>query len=195
MIFCAIDFWQPIASTVMIVPRRSIRSNSCGIAVISFDFESTATWPNVKPCCEAHALTIRYGQRHAIEIDRARSVARDLGAASHEIVDVDLRFAGGSALTVASIPVPKSRSAREMGQGIPSTYVPARNTVFLSLGMAWAEVLGAHDLFIGVNAIDYSGYPDCRPEYLEAFGNMARLATQTATNFHTLHNTKRALAD
>ncbi len=128
---------------------------------------------------EAYALSFRYGQRHAVELEAARRVARTLGAARHVIVPIDLAAFGGSALT-ADIPVPKGRDEAEMAAGIPVTYVPARNTVFLSLGLAWAEVLGAGDIFIGVNARDYSGYPDCRPEYVRAFQEMANLATKGA---------------
>jgi 7-cyano-7-deazaguanine synthase len=124
-----------------------------------------------------HALTIRYGQRHAIELAAAQRIARALAAAEHKIVDLDLRAFGGSALT-ADLPVPKDRADGDIGQGIPITYVPARNTIFLSLALAWAEVLGAYDLFLGVNALDYSGYPDCRPEYITAFEQLANLATR-----------------
>jgi 7-cyano-7-deazaguanine synthase len=124
-----------------------------------------------------HALTVRYGQRHAAELDAARRVARAHEVAEHRIVDVDLRAFGGSALT-ADVPVPKDRSDAEIGRGIPATYVPARNTIFLALALAWAEVLGAQDIFIGVNALDYSGYPDCRPEFIEAFTRLANLATK-----------------
>ena len=124
-----------------------------------------------------HALSFRYGQRHAIELDRARVIARELGAAAHIIIDFDLRQFGGSALT-ADIEVPKARSAAEMSSGIPATYVPARNTIFLSFALAWAETLSAQDIFIGVNALDYSGYPDCRPEYIAAFERMANLGTK-----------------
>jgi 7-cyano-7-deazaguanine synthase len=127
---------------------------------------------------DVHALTVHYGQLHAREIDAAREVARVLGAVQHQVAEVDLRFVGGSALTDPDIPVPIDRSAAEIGEAIPSTYVPARNTVLLSLGLAWAEVLEASQLFIGVNAVDYSGYPDCRPEFLDAFGRMAALATR-----------------
>lgn len=124
-----------------------------------------------------YAMSFRYGQRHQQEIDAARQVARHLGAVQHVITQIDLRQFGGSALT-ADIDVPKDRSTREMGGGIPITYVPARNTIFLSFALAWVEVLGATDIFIGVNAIDYSGYPDCRPEYIEAYEEMANLATR-----------------
>jgi 7-cyano-7-deazaguanine synthase len=124
---------------------------------------------------ELYALTVSYGQRHAVEIQAARNVAAALGVRRHVELAVDLSAFGGSALTSA-IPVPKDRA---LDQGdIPPTYVPARNTVFLSLALAWAEVLGARDIFIGVNALDYSGYPDCRPEYIEAFEALARLATK-----------------
>jgi 7-cyano-7-deazaguanine synthase len=120
------------------------------------------------------ALTVRYGQRHAAEIDAARRVAANLGVARHVELDVDLSTFGGSSLTTDT-PVPKDRQI--IPTEIPSTYVPARNTVFLSLALGWAEVLGAHDIVIGVNALDYSGYPDCRPEYLAAFEQLASLAT------------------
>lgn len=126
---------------------------------------------------ETYALTLRYGQRHGREVEAARRVAQHLGVARHVVTDLDLRVFGGSALT-DDWPVPKDRSDEEIGTGIPPTYVPARNTVFLSLALAWAEVLGAQDIFIGVNALDYSGYPDCRPEYLEAYQRMADLATK-----------------
>ncbi len=121
-----------------------------------------------------HALTVRYGQRHAQEIDAARTVAQSLGVEHHVVLDVDLSAFGGSSLT-SDIPVPKDRAISTTD--IPSTYVPARNTVFLSLALGWAEVLGASDIFIGVNALDYSGYPDCRPEYIAAFERLASLAT------------------
>jgi 7-cyano-7-deazaguanine synthase len=124
-----------------------------------------------------HALTVAYGQRHAAELDAARRVAVALGAVEHRIFPIDLRAFGGSALT-ADLPVPRDRSAEEMTAGIPVTYVPARNTVFLALALAWAETLGAFDLVIGVNAVDYSGYPDCRPEFVHSFEQLANLATK-----------------
>jgi len=126
---------------------------------------------------ETFALTFRYGQRHAAEIEAARRVAHALAAAAHEIVTIDLRAFGGSALT-GDLAVPKDRSPREIGTGIPVTYVPARNTIFLSFALAYAEVQGASDIFIGANVLDSSGYPDCRPEYIEAFERMANLATK-----------------
>jgi 7-cyano-7-deazaguanine synthase len=125
---------------------------------------------------ELYALSFRYGQRHAIELQAAARVARDLGVARHLVLDLDLSAIGGSALTSPDIDVPQDRPLE--AAGIPSTYVPARNTIFLSVALGWAEVLGAEDLFIGVNAIDYSGYPDCRPEFIHAFESMARVATR-----------------
>ncbi len=124
-----------------------------------------------------HALSFSYGQRHAWELEAAKCVAESIGVAQHRVAAIDLRAFGGSALT-ADIAVPKGRDAEEMSHGIPITYVPARNTIFLSFALAWAEVLGASDIFLGVNALDYSGYPDCRPEFIAAFEKMANLATK-----------------
>jgi len=124
-----------------------------------------------------HALTFEYGQRHALEVEAARGIARWLGAVEHVVFPLDLRRFGGSALT-ADVPVPKGRSDAEISSGIPSTYVPARNTVFLALALAFAEARGARDIFLGANAIDYSGYPDCRPAFLEAFERVASLGTR-----------------
>jgi 7-cyano-7-deazaguanine synthase len=126
---------------------------------------------------EAFALTIQYGQRHSIEIEAARRVARASGVARHVELEIDLRAFGGSALT-DDLEIPKDRPDEAIAQGIPITYVPARNTVFLSLALGWAETLGAFDIFVGVNCIDYSGYPDCRPEFLRAFEHLANLATR-----------------
>jgi 7-cyano-7-deazaguanine synthase len=126
-----------------------------------------------------YALSFRYGQRHAVELEAARRVAEALGAVEHVVLDIDLRAFGGSALT-SDIPVPKDRPVEKLDDGIPVTYVPARNTIFLSFALAWAEVLDADDVYLGVNALDYSGYPDCRPEYIEAFERMADLATKGA---------------
>ena len=146
---------------------------------------------------EPHAISFRYGQRHAVELTAANKVAESTGIAEHIVVDIDLRRFGGSALT-SDIAVPKKNHVDEIGEDIPVTYVPARNTIFLSFALAWAEVLEAGDIFIGVNALDYSGYPDCRPEYIEAFQKMANLALKTAVDgtraitIHTplLHLTK-----
>lgn len=128
--------------------------------------------------CRLYLLTIAYGQRHRIEVERARQVARALEAADHRVIEVDLRALGGSALT-SDQPVPKDRSAAERRNGIPSTYVPARNTIFLSLALAYAETVEAQAVYIGANVLDYSGYPDCRPEYLSAFEQVARLGTKS----------------
>jgi 7-cyano-7-deazaguanine synthase len=129
---------------------------------------------------EAYALTFDYGQRHACELDAARRVARALGAREHRCIALDLRSLAGSALTGAQA-VPKARTPAEIGQEVPVTYVPARNTVFLAVALGWAETLGAEDLFLGVNEVDSSGYPDCRPEFLEAFERLAAVATAAGT--------------
>jgi len=131
-----------------------------------------------------HAITFDYGQRHRFELEAAARVAAALGVERHLLVKVGLDVFGGSALT-ADVPVPKARSLDEMSHGIPVTYVPARNTIFLSLALAWAEVLESADIFIGVNALDYSGYPDCRPEYIEAYQRMANLATRAGVERST----------
>ena len=139
---------------------------------------------------ELYALSFRYGQRHALELEAARRVAEQLGVARHAVVDIDLRAFGGSALT-GDLAVPKDRPPQAIGEGIPVTYVPARNTIFLAFALAWAETLGITDIVIGVNALDYSGYPDCRPEYIAAFQHLANLATRVGTelkqrfNIHT----------
>ncbi len=127
----------------------------------------------------AYTISFSYGQRHSIELDAARAIAKASAVEQHVVAEIDLRRFGGSALT-ADVEVPKDRSTAEMGDGIPTTYVPARNTVFLSFALAWAEVVNADDIFIGVNALDYSGYPDCRPEYVSAYERMANLATKRA---------------
>lgn len=148
------------------------------VVLLSGGLDSTTTMAIAKSEGYApYALTFRYGQRHLAEIAAAQRVAARIGVAQHVIVDIDLRLFGGSALT-DEIAVPKGRSLEEMGQGIPITYVPARNTIFLSFALAWAEVLEANDIFIGVNVLDYSGYPDCRPEYIHAYEQMANLATK-----------------
>jgi 7-cyano-7-deazaguanine synthase len=148
------------------------------VVLLSGGVDSTTTLAiAVSEGFSAHALTFRYGQRHQAELAAAQRVARRMAVAEHAVVDIDLRQFGGSALT-SDLPVPKGRGLEEMQQGIPVTYVPARNTIFLSFALAWAEVLGSEDVFIGVNAVDYSGYPDCRPEYIAAFERMAKLATR-----------------
>lgn len=127
---------------------------------------------------EIYSLSFRYGQRHALELEAAQRVAKALGAKEHLVIDIDLARIGGSALT-DDLDVPKARTDEEIRKGIPVTYVPGRNTIFLSYALAWAEVVGASDIFLGVNAVDYSGYPDCRPEYIKAFEHLANLATKT----------------
>ena len=148
-----------------------------------------------------HAMSFRYGQRHEHELSAAQAVAAKYGVARHVVAEIDLRVFGGSALT-ADIEVPKDRDAAEMSSGVPITYVPARNTIFLSYALAWAEVLGARDIFIGVNALDYSGYPDCRPEYIAAYEKLANLATRAGVEGDAvkiraplLHLTKREIID
>lgn len=133
-----------------------------------------------------YAISFRYGQRHAIELEKARKIAELYQVAKHVVINLDLGGFGGSALTDPSLAVPKHASADDIGTDIPLTYVPARNTVFLSYAVAWAEVLAAQDIFIGVNALDYSGYPDCRPEYIQAFEAMANLATKSGVEGHRL---------
>ncbi len=148
------------------------------VVLLSGGMDSTTTLAIAREVgFEPHALTFRYGQRHELEIEAARRVAAHFVVVHHIVVDIDLRSFGGSALT-QDIEVPKGRTEVDMAGGIPVTYVPARNTIFLSFALAWAEVLESRDIFIGVNAIDYSGYPDCRPEFVEAFERMANLATK-----------------
>ena len=143
---------------------------------------------------DTYAMSFRYGQRHAVELQCAKNIADALGVKQHTIVDINLRIFGASALT-ADIDVPKNRSDTEMEDGIPITYVPARNTIFLSYGLAYAEVLGADTIFIGVNAMDYSGYPDCRPEYIKAYQTMANLATQAGVEGKTQLTIRAPLMD
>jgi 7-cyano-7-deazaguanine synthase len=146
--------------------------------LLSGGLDSSTTLAIAKEqCFRLFALSFRYGQRHEIELEAASRIANVMGVEQHRIVDIDLRAFGGSALT-SDIDVPKGRRAEEMSHGITITYVPARNTIFLSYAVAWAEVLGSSDIFIGVNAIDYSGYPDCRPEFIGAFQTLANLATK-----------------
>jgi 7-cyano-7-deazaguanine synthase len=160
-----------------LAPRHHSRGPGA-IILLSGGLDSATTFA----CARAegftcHALTIDYGQRHRVELTAAAMVARSLGAASHTVAPVDLRQFGGSALT-SDVEVPKDRPADQIASGIPVTYVPARNLIFLSLALARAETLGATDIFIGVNAVDYSGYPDCRPEFIRAFERTAKLATK-----------------
>src|SRR5205809_1069242 len=148
------------------------------VVLLSGGIDSTTTLAiAIAEGYEVYALSFDYGQRHEIETEAARRVANSLGAKEHRVANIDLHIFGGSALT-DDIEVPKQRSETEIAHGIPITYVPARNTIFLAYALAWAEVVGASDGFIGVNAIDYSGYPDCRPEFIEAFERMANLATK-----------------
>jgi 7-cyano-7-deazaguanine synthase len=154
------------------------------VVLLSGGIDSTTTLAIAKhEGFRPHALTFQYGQRHAVEIAAARRVAQVFGVERHVVVDMDLRLFGGSALT-DELAVPKNRAAEEISQGIPITYVPARNTIFLAYALALAEVAQSEDIFIGVNALDYSGYPDCRPEYIYAFEAMANLATKAAVEGH-----------
>jgi 7-cyano-7-deazaguanine synthase len=150
---------------------------SAAVVLLSGGLDSTTTLAIARREYSVHAMSFRYGQRHGPEIEAARAAAARFGVERHVIVDIDLRVFGGSALT-ADIDVPKDRSSAEMAGSIPVTYVPARNTIFLSYALAQAEVVSARDIFIGVNAVDYSGYPDCRPEYIEAFERVANLGTR-----------------
>jgi 7-cyano-7-deazaguanine synthase len=148
------------------------------VVLLSGGLDSTTTLAIAKSQgFDIYALTFHYGQRHAFEIEAARQVAATFSVTQHVIAEIDLRLFGGSALT-SDIAVPKGRPLEEMAHGIPVTYVPARNTIFLSFALSWAEVLGANYIFMGVNALDYSGYPDCRPEFIEAYQRMANLATK-----------------
>ena len=169
---------RPGFSPSSVPPDRRVAPGTKCVLLLSGGLDSTTLLALTRRDGYAvHAMSFRYGQRHVHELEAATRVAAAYGAAAHVVVDIDLRVFGGSALT-ADIAVPKDRDAAEMAEGIPVTYVPARNTIFLSYALAWAEVLGARDLFIGVNALDYSGYPDCRPEYIDAYERMANLATR-----------------
>ena len=151
-----------------------------GVVLLSGGLDSTTTLAIAREAdYELYALTFRYGQRHGSEVEAAQRIGIAMGVEQHVVADIDLRMFGGSALTDA-LAVPKGRDHEEMSEGIPVTYVPARNTIFLSFALAWAEVLEASDIFLGINAIDYSGYPDCRPEFVRAFEGLARLATKAA---------------
>ena len=161
------------------------------VLLLSGGLDSTTTLAFAKSQgFEVYALSFAYGQRHNHELLAAAKIAKQYGVKEHKILPIDLAGFGGSALTDGALDVPKDRAAEAMSHGIPITYVPARNTIFLSFAMAWAEVLGAYDIFIGVNALDYSGYPDCRPEFIKAFEAMANLATAygvAGTQHVTIH--------
>lgn len=155
-------------------------STQKAVVLLSGGLDSTTTLAIAKSeGFQVYALSFRYGQRHQVELDAASHVAKAIKITQHIVVDIDLRTFGGSALT-SNIEVPKGSSPLEMGSTIPITYVPARNTIFLSFALAWAEVLEANNIYIGVNALDYSGYPDCRPEFIDAYEKMANLATKSA---------------
>ena len=156
--------------------QRAARKRA--VVLLSGGLDSTTALAIAARDYDVFALTFDYGQKHAAELDAARSVAKALGAVQHFVARLDSSLLAGSALTSPEIEIPKDRGPSEVGGPIPVTYVPARNTIFLSFALAWAEGLGADDIFIGVNAIDYSGYPDCRPEFIEAFERMANLATK-----------------
>ncbi len=182
---CAMENLRAIESALMTVrvnpsaePRRAVVLVSGGL-----DSATAAAWA-LREGYSVTALSVAYGQRHAIEIDAARAVAASLGITDHVVLAVDLAAFGGSALVDPGTAIPKGRSDAEMAHGIPATYVPARNTVFLSLALALAEARGAEAIVLGVNAIDYSGYPDCRPEFLAAFDTLARLATKAGIEGH-----------
>ncbi len=155
----------------------SVETRKPAVVLLSGGLDSATTLAIASQDYVVYAMSFRYGQRHSIELECAARIAIAAGVTLHRIVDIDLRGTGGSALT-DEIDVPKDRLQSEIESGIPVTYVPARNTIFLSYALGWAEVLGSQDIFIGINALDYSGYPDCRPEYVEAFERMANLATK-----------------
>ncbi len=157
------------------------------VVLLSGGIDSTTTLATaLAEGYEAYALSFDYGQRHQIETEAARRVANSLGIREHRVAKIDLRIFGGSALT-DDVDVPKKRSETEIAHGIPITYVPARNTIFLAYALGWAEVIPASDIFLGVNAIDYSGYPDCRPEFIEAFENLANLGTKAGVEGRRFH--------
>src|SRR5438552_16812837 len=157
------------------------------VVLLSGGIDSTTTLAiAITEAYEAYALSFDYGQRHRIETEAARRIADSLGAKEHHVAKIDLRIFGGSALT-DNVDVPKKRSETKIAHGIPVTYVPARNTIFLAYALAWAEVIPASDIFLGVNAIDYSGYPDCRPEFIEAFENLANLGTKAGVEDRRFH--------
>lgn len=148
------------------------------VLLLSGGLDSTTTLALAKAQgFEVYALSFSYGQRHSFELEQAKTIASKMGATQHKVINIDLGGFGGSALTEAALSVPKDRSSEQIAHGIPITYVPARNLVFLSFALAWAEVIRSYDIFIGVNALDYSGYPDCRPEFIKSFEQTANLAT------------------
>ena len=162
--------------------KNSLEQSNKAIVLLSGGLDSTTTLALVQSRgYDCYALTVRYGQRHNAELEAAERIAQVFNVAEHKTFEIDLSVFGGSALTDETIPVPD-----QLTQGIPVTYVPARNTVFLSVALAWSEVIHARDIFIGVNAVDYSGYPDCRPEYIKAYQGMANLATKDAVEGHEL---------
>jgi 7-cyano-7-deazaguanine synthase len=155
-----------------------MKSDTKAVVLLSGGLDSTTVLAIAKSHgYDLYAMTFRYGQKHSLEVQRAEDIARVAGVVDHKIVDIDLGVFGGSALT-SDIQIPKGRGENQIAHGIPITYVPARNTIFLSFTLAWAEVLECNDIFIGVNAVDYSGYPDCRPEFISAYEKMANLATR-----------------
>jgi 7-cyano-7-deazaguanine synthase len=160
---------------------RAVGERPPAVVLLSGGLDSATTLAvAIRDGFDAYALSFRYGQRHTVELAAAERVAAVLGAVRHVVVDIDLRVFGHSALTDDAIPVAHHGSADDLDDAIPATYVPARNTIFLSFALAWAETLGAGDIYIGISAVDYSGYPDCRPEYAEAYERMANLATKAA---------------
>lgn len=170
-----------------VAPTESPNEMKRAVVLLSGGIDSATTLAiAIAEGYEAHALSFDYGQRHRIEMAAAKRVADSLGAKEHRIAKIDLRVFGGSALT-DDVDVPKKRSEMEIAHGIPVTYVPGRNTIFLSYALAWAEVIPVGDIFLGVNAIDYSGYPDCRPEFIEAFENVANLATKAGVEGRRFH--------
>ena len=169
----------------ILTARSNSQAAPKAVVLLSGGIDSTTTLAIARDeGYDVYAMSFRYGQRHKVELACAENIARTFGVKQHNVIDIDLRIFGASALT-ADIAVPKDRSDTEMEEGIPITYVPARNTIFLSYALAWAEVLNADTIFIGVNAIDYSGYPDCRPEYIHAYQTMANLATQAGVEGKT----------
>src|SRR5205085_8931880 len=176
---------QPVGFLVKTTGSQLMPNHARAVVLLSGGLDSATTLAVAKhEGHEVYALSFLYGQRHAVEIEAARAIAARMGAAQHAVVPIDLRYFGGSALTT-EIPVTKDRALEELDRCIPVTYVPARNTIFLSFALAWAEVLGSIDIFLGVNALDYSGYPDCRPEFIAAYERMANLATNSGVEGHT----------